>query len=210
MQIYNRSRANSRCQIDKSAPAVSSGSPDGAWHAIEVSIPCIANDTVSGLSDSGDGNFTLTTDGPANTETSNASTNIRTVCDVAGNCATSGRVGGNKIDKKAPTITISTPSASAVYLLNQPVAARVHTYCISRWVGGHTQSNSKFDSRPVVGTEVQRFGFQLWLSNRKNQVRNLVEVVIDRIVSADRNTPFSSRDAAFAAFVAESLWLSGC
>jgi hypothetical protein len=39
---------------------------------------------------------------------------------VAGNCATAGAVGGNKVDKKAPSITIASPTA-ANYLLNQTV-----------------------------------------------------------------------------------------
>ncbi len=110
-------------KIDKLAPSVACGSADAAWHANDVSIPCTANDGVSGLADSGDGSFNLTTSVQANTETASASTDSRTVCDVADNCATAGPVSGNKIDKKAPTITITTPSTSAVYLLNQAVAA---------------------------------------------------------------------------------------
>jgi hypothetical protein len=110
-------------KIDKSDPSVSCDSADGMWHASDVSIACTANDSVSGLSNAADSSFNLTTNIPANTETANALTNSRTVCDLAGNCATAGPIGGNKVDKKAPTITITTPSANAAYLLNQAVVS---------------------------------------------------------------------------------------
>jgi hypothetical protein len=110
-------------KIDKSAPSVICDSADGAWHPNDVSITCTANDGVSGLSNSADSNLNLTTNVPSNTETSSASTDSRTVCDVADNCTTAGPIGENKIDKKAPTITITTPPASAAYLLNQSVAS---------------------------------------------------------------------------------------
>lgn len=108
--------------IDKSAPSVSCGSADGAWHASDVSIPCTAGDSTSGLTYSGDGSFNLTTSVPLNAETSNAATGNRTVCDVAGNCTTVGPIGGNKVDKKPPVITITVPAAGT-YLLNQRVTA---------------------------------------------------------------------------------------
>jgi hypothetical protein len=107
-------------RIDKSAPTVSCGSADGAWHADNVSISCTANDSVSGLSDSNDANFNLATSVAANAETTNASTNSRTVCDLAGNCSNAGPVSGNKVDRKASIITVAAPSAGS-YILNQPV-----------------------------------------------------------------------------------------
>jgi len=110
-------------RIDKTAPSVSCDGSDGSWHAVDVSLPCSANDSASGLSNSSDGSFSLTTSVPSNTETESATTNSRTVCDAAGNCATAGPISGNKIDKKAPMITITTPSLSAAYPLNQAVAA---------------------------------------------------------------------------------------
>lgn len=110
-------------RIDKSPPSVSCGSADGVWHADDVSITCTANDAIAGLADSSDSNFNLTTDVVANTETANALTDSRTICDVAENCSLAGPVGGHKVDKKAPTITIHTPSPDAVYLLNASVFA---------------------------------------------------------------------------------------
>ena len=54
---------------------------------------------------------------PAGTETDAASTGSRTVCDLVGNCSTAGPVGGIKVDKKAPVIAISSPTATS-YLHN--------------------------------------------------------------------------------------------
>jgi YVTN family beta-propeller protein len=107
---------------DASAPSFSCGSADGNWHSADVSIPCSAIDTSSGLSLSGDAGFSLSTSVIAGNETSNSMTGSRNVCDNAGNCATAGPISGNKVDKKAPTIVITTPT-SAFYVLNQSVAA---------------------------------------------------------------------------------------
>ncbi len=81
----------------------------------------MCRDNLSGLSAAADANVALSTSVPDGTETSNASTNSQSVCDVAGNCATAGPVSGNRIDKKAPTISITLPTAST-YLLRQVVS----------------------------------------------------------------------------------------
>ncbi len=107
---------------DTTPPSVSCGSADGVWHASDVSIACTASDIV-GLADPLDANFSLSTLVPAGTETNNAATNSHAVCDGSGNCTTAGPISGNKVDKKAPTITLTTPSNGASYLLNQNVAA---------------------------------------------------------------------------------------
>jgi len=93
------------------------------WHSSDVSIACTASESISSLADGADANFNLTTSVALGTEIAGAATNSRSVCDIAGNCATAGPISGNKIDKKAPTITITTPSAGAAYLLNQAVAS---------------------------------------------------------------------------------------
>lgn len=105
---------------DATAPLVSCGSTDGSWHAADVSIACTANDGISGLATSGDSSFNLSTSVAPGTETSNAVTNNRQVCDVAGNCSTAGGISGNKVDKKAPVISITSPTAGN-YFLNQAV-----------------------------------------------------------------------------------------
>lgn len=52
-----------------------------------------------------------------------ARTVSRVVCDKVGNRVTVGPIGGNKIDKQAPGITIGTPASAGVYKLNQDVRA---------------------------------------------------------------------------------------
>jgi Concanavalin A-like lectin/glucanases superfamily len=105
---------------DAIAPVVSCGSADLVWHSADVSLACNNQDATSGLAVSGDASFSLSTSVLAGTETANAATGSRQVCDNAGNCSTAGPVGGNKVDKKAPVITITAPVAGN-YLLNQTV-----------------------------------------------------------------------------------------
>jgi hypothetical protein len=92
-------------QIDKTAPDISCGSADGLWHGGDVNIGCTASDGGSGLANSADASFLLSTNVPAGTEDANASTGTHTVFDAAGNSAVAGPVSGNKVDKKAPQLT---------------------------------------------------------------------------------------------------------
>lgn len=110
-------------RIDKTPPVVSCGTADGLWHATDVSIACTASDSLSGLATLADASFSLSTSVAAETETNNACTGTRVVFDRANNSTTAGPVCGNMIDKKAPTITITTPASGAIYLLNQSVLA---------------------------------------------------------------------------------------
>jgi hypothetical protein len=102
-------------KIDTTAPSVACGAADGLWHATNVAIGCTASDGGSGLASTGDASFSLSTTVPAGSETANAATNSHQVCDNAGNCATAGPVAGNKIDRKGPSITLTTPAAGARY-----------------------------------------------------------------------------------------------
>lgn len=106
---------------DITPPTISCGAADGSWHADNVVIACTASDAGSGLADPADASFSLTTNVPAGTEDANAATNSRQVCDGTGNCATAGPIGGNKVDRKAPSIAINAPAGT--YILNQPAAA---------------------------------------------------------------------------------------
>jgi len=92
-------------KVDKKAPVVSCGSADGVWHGSDVSIACRASDGGSGLVNDGDASFNLSTSVTANTEDANASTNSYNVADGVGNSATAGPISGNKVDKKAPTVS---------------------------------------------------------------------------------------------------------
>ncbi len=91
---------------DVDPPQVVCGSSDGVWHADNVSIDCTAQDSGSGLADPADAAFALSTAVSPGTEDANASTSSRQVCDVAGNCATAGPISGNKIDRKAPGLSL--------------------------------------------------------------------------------------------------------
>ncbi len=108
--------------LDKTPPSLTCGSPDSLWHPTDVVIPCSATDTLSGLANSSDANFSLSTNVSAGTETSSATTGTRAVCDVAVNCATAGPIVGIKVDKKPPSISITNPGSTS-YLLNQAVNA---------------------------------------------------------------------------------------
>ena len=106
---------------DTIAPSVSCAAPDGAWHALNVSLACTASDNGTGLANPSDATFSLVTSVGAGIETNNASTGSRAVCDVAGNCMTAGPIAGNKIDRKGPGITLTTPANGAVYQQFQAV-----------------------------------------------------------------------------------------
>ncbi len=100
-------------KVDKKAPGVSCDSADGNWHAIDVSIACTANDGGSGLAAASPGSFSLSTNVPAGTQTDNAETNSRSISDAVGNGSTAGPVGGNKVDKKGPVVTLDLPDRRA-------------------------------------------------------------------------------------------------
>ena len=97
-------------KVDRKAPAVDCDTADGAWHATNVAVACTASDGGSGLADAADASFALATNVPAGMETSDASTNGRTVSDAVGNAASAGPVGGNRIDRKGPSVIAVCPS----------------------------------------------------------------------------------------------------
>jgi len=110
-------------KVDKKAPvSIGCDTPDGLWHAGDVTLKCYYTDDGSGPATQ---DVSLTTNVAAGTETNNATASAggAQACDGVGNCAASpANISGNKVDKKAPTITITAPSATS-YLLNQAVAA---------------------------------------------------------------------------------------
>lgn len=94
---------------DTTPPSVQCGAADGVWHAADVTVSCTASDAVAGLAAAGDAAFTLSTHVAAGTETASAATDTRQVCDNRGNCTTAGPVGGHKVDRKAPVISLGSP-----------------------------------------------------------------------------------------------------
>lgn len=95
---------------DTRAPTITCGGPDGLWHAADVAVACTAADAVTGLADPSRAAFALATSVASGMETAGAATGALAVCDVAGNCATAGPIGGHKVDRKPPSITFD-PSA---------------------------------------------------------------------------------------------------
>jgi probable HAF family extracellular repeat protein len=138
---------------DTTAPKIECGTADDLWHSEDVSIPCAVSDDGVGLADpTADAGFTLTTSVPAGTETADAPTDSREVCDAAGNCATAGPVGGNKVDKKAPVISITTAPSGDEYELGDDVT--VSYDCLDGGSGtaacsGPVASGGKLDTASV-------------------------------------------------------------
>jgi len=98
---------------DRTPPEIVCASADTSWHATDVSFTCSATDAVSSLENAADDSFTLSTAVTAGTETANASTGTRTVCDRRLNCGQAGPISGVKVDKKSPTITTTVPAAAS-------------------------------------------------------------------------------------------------
>lgn len=114
-------------QVDKTAPTancVGPNPPPTGWLGIDVVYNCTASDNASGsgLSNSSQSNFTLSTNVPAGTETDAATIAAVTISDIAGNSTTQGPFGPFQVDKKPPAIT--TPSLSvASPMFGQSVTA---------------------------------------------------------------------------------------
>lgn len=109
-------------KIDRKGPVVNCATADGVWHGTNVNLACSSSDSGSGLAVSGDASFNLSTTLAAGTESANVSTGSRSVCDGVNNCTPAGPIGGNKIDRKVPTISITSPTAST-YTIGQNIAS---------------------------------------------------------------------------------------
>ncbi len=109
-------------KVDTSGPAASCAAADGLWHAADVSVACTASDAGIGLASESDTAFDLSTSVPEGTETADAQTGTRDVCDALAQCTPAGPVGGHKVDRLAPVITITAPTA-VQYTIGQVVNA---------------------------------------------------------------------------------------
>ena len=158
---------NVTIRLDKTPPSLNCGVPDSVWHAADVSIPCSASDAGSGLSNASDASFSLSTSVPTGTETANAATGTHSVCDVAGNCATAGPISGNMVDKKPPSINVSTPTNGASYLLNQSVNANYA--CTDGGSGVATCSGTVANGSPIDAATV---GSKTFTVNAADNVGN--------------------------------------
>ena len=114
---------------DKLGPTITCTPPTSAtWSATDISVPCTATDSQAGLSAASPTpqspwGFSLSTSVAVGTETATATTGTLKVCDEVGNCTTAGPYGPFKVDKKAPTITITAPVAGSTYFVGQSVKA---------------------------------------------------------------------------------------
>lgn len=160
--------ATTQVLLDTTPPSINCGAPDGLWHSSDVSIPCTANDAESGLANPSDANFSLSTSVPVGTETSNATTGTRTVCDVARNCATAGPITGNMVDKKPPSINISSPTTGGSYLVNQAVNANYA--CTDGGSGVATCTGSVASGSPISTASV---GSKTFAVNASDNVGNV-------------------------------------
>jgi hypothetical protein len=158
---------------DTIPPEISCASPDGIWHAGNVSLACTAVDGGSGLANSADAAFTLTTSVAPGTENANAATGSRSVCDVAGNCKSAGPIGGNKIDRKGPAISITAPPNGAVYELNQAVSALYG--CSDTGSGSSTCAGPVASSSPI---NTSTLGVKTFVVNATDAVGNASSLTV--------------------------------
>jgi hypothetical protein len=103
---------------DSTPPVIQCAAPPLTWAAANVTLTCTASDAGAGLARGADAAFTLTTNVADGTETANAVTGTREVCDLAGNCGSVGPIGGLKVDRRAPTAQITAP-ANRRYLIHE-------------------------------------------------------------------------------------------
>jgi hypothetical protein len=82
--------------------------PSG-WRPENVALSCAATDSGTGLAHPEDASFSLSTSVPAGEETPTAKTNSHRVCDKADNCAEAGPIEPIEIDRKPPSISITSP-----------------------------------------------------------------------------------------------------
>ena len=108
---------------DASAPLVTCAAADGLWYKGGVGIACTATDPESGLANEWAATFWLSASVPVGTESDNAATGSLQVCNTHGGCTMAGPIGGNRVDNKPPTITITSPAAGAIYQENARVSA---------------------------------------------------------------------------------------
>ncbi|WP_231398552.1 hypothetical protein [Conexibacter woesei] len=96
--------------VDVVAPHIVCAAHDSDWHADDVSVPCTAEDGGSGLAQPAEASFVLHTNVPAGSESASAATDTKSICDVAGNCATAGPITHLKVDRQAPNAACAAPS----------------------------------------------------------------------------------------------------
>ncbi|MEO8683187.1 MAG: thrombospondin type 3 repeat-containing protein, partial [Vicinamibacterales bacterium] len=164
---------------DMIAPSIACAAPDGVWHAGNVSLACTASDGGTGLANATDASFSLITSVVDDIEDANASTDSRVVCDLAGNCAQAGPIVGNKIDRKDPVITLSTPPNGAVYQLGRVVNASYS--CADGGSGPGTCSGTAANGAAI---DTSSIGSKTFVVNAADAVGNLSSTAVTYAVAA--------------------------
>ena len=198
---------------DTDAPAVTCGSADGDWHGDNVAIRCTVTDAGSGVTDA-DAAFSLATSVPAGTEDADAQTGSRQVCDLAGNCASAGPIGGNKIDRKAPKLAL--PAAKTVDATSAAGAAVSYSVTAADGADPHpavhcaplSGATFKIGSTAVACTATDHVGnadhgsFTVTVRGAKEQIDRLISEVVaaSKLPPAVKTQLLAQMRAALARF----------
>lgn len=168
--------ATATARIDTVPPSVDCGTADAQWHPADVQVACTAGDAGSGLASPADASFALTTAVAASVETSNAFTDSRGVFDVAGLSTVAAPVGGHKIDRKAPAVTVSLPPSPLFVGVHAPV-----TYQCADGGSGVQSCTGSVPSGASVDTS--SVGSQTFVVATSDNVNNAATVSSTYVVS---------------------------
>jgi len=170
---------------DSEPPIVVCDPAGSGWSGSDVAVTCTARDPGSGLAQPGDAGFVLRASTPAGTETTNAQTDARTVCDREGNCVTVGPIGGIRIDKRAPDVSCERPTGGWQ-------AANVEVSCTARDRGSGLGSDASFTLSTNVGRDVETADAQTGTRSVCDRVGNCSTAGPVGGIKVDRKPPASS------------------
>jgi len=155
--------------VDTRPPTVQCSGGSTGWANANVTVACTASDP-SGLANPADAapGFQLSTSVPAGVEDSGAMTDSHQVCDLATppNCTTVQR-GPFMVDRKAPTISVTTPANNAAFVLAQPVNASYT--CLDGGSGTASCTGPVSSGSPIDTASV---GTKTFIVNASDQVGN--------------------------------------
>lgn len=141
---------------DTTAPEWACDPPgaDARWRGDNITLACRAWDTGSGLSLWTPAFFTLATSAAQTEETSDATTGMEILCDVAGNCTLAGNLRGFNIDIRGPErIRIDGPISESDSFIWGRVPPDRHT-CTAADFGSGMSHCTVGDYSPDVGSHV--------------------------------------------------------
>ncbi len=171
--IYVMNSNSSSISVIAAPPVVQCGAASNQWLAANTSITCTASDATVGLADPTQASVTLSTNVAAGTETANASTNSVQICNTLGGCAKAGPVAGNKIDRKPPVITLTTPKNGASYgaVVNLLFPVKV-SYSCSDGGSGVASCTGTLPNGATLNTGLGALGTHTFVVNAIDNVGN--------------------------------------